>query len=74
MLIEIPPKDAARAVVGFIKGENAIQIARTYMGRKRNFSGRSFWARGCFVSTVGKDEQMIKEYIKNQEKEDERIE
>ena len=74
MLIEIPPKYAVSAVVGFIKGKSAIQIARTYMGRKRNFSGSSFWARGYFVSTVGRDEQTIKEYINNQEKEDERIE
>jgi len=44
------------------------------MERKRNFSGSSFGVRGYFVSTVGRDEQMIKEYIKNQEKEDELIE
>ena len=74
MLIEIPPKYAASAVVGFIKDKSVIQIVRTYMGRKGNFSGSSFWARGYFVSTVGRDEQTIKEYIKNQEKEDERIE
>ncbi len=51
-----------------------VSIARNFRGRKRNFTGESFWARGYFVSTVGRDENMIKEYIKKQEKEDRRIE
>jgi putative transposase len=42
--------------------------------RKRNFVGQSFWARGYFVSTVGRDEATIREYIRNQEQEDERLE
>jgi len=53
---------------------SAISIARNYMGRKKNFAGQSFWARGYHVSTVGRDEQVIREYIKHQEKEDQRIE
>jgi len=72
MLIEIPPKYAISQVVGFIKGKSAIHIARTYQGRKRNFTGENFWARGFFVSTVGMDEAVIREYIQNQEKEDNR--
>jgi REP-associated tyrosine transposase len=62
------------AVVGFIKGKSAIHLARTYGERKRNFVGQSFWARGFFVSTVGRDEEVIREYIKNQEQEDKRLE
>lgn len=63
----------AVAVVGFIKGKSAIHLARVYGERKRNFVGQHFWARGYFVSTVGRDEAVIREYIKNQEKEDERL-
>ena len=73
MLISIPPKYRISDIVGFIKGKSAISIARTYFGRKKNFSGQSFWARGYHVSTVGRDEAMIREYIKHQESEDQRI-
>jgi putative transposase len=74
MLISIPPKYAVSQVVGFIKGKSAIYVARVYGDRKRNFVGQSFWARGFFVSTVGRDETVIREYIKNQEAEDNRLE
>ena len=56
MMISIPPKYAVAQVVGYIKGKSAIHIARTFMERKRNFVGQHFWARGYFVSTVGRDE------------------
>jgi putative transposase len=74
MMISIPPKYAVSQVVGFIKGKSAIHLARTYGERKRNFVGQSFWARGFFVSTVGRDEAVIREYIQNQEREDKRLE
>ncbi len=74
MMITIPPKYAVSQVIGFIKGKSAIHIARTYVGRKRNYVGQHFWARGYFVSTVGRDEQVIREYIRHQEKEDHRVE
>jgi putative transposase len=73
MLVSIPPKYSVAQVVGFIKGKSAIQIARTFSGRKRNFTGQHFWARGYFVSTVGRDETVIREYIKKQEQEDRRL-
>ena len=73
MLLSIPPKYSVAQVVGYIKGKSAINIARTFMGRKRNFVGQHFWARGYFVSTVGRDEEVIREYIRNQEREDRRI-
>jgi putative transposase len=60
-------------VIGFIKGKSAIYVARTYVGQRKNFTGQNFWARGYFVSTVGMDEDAIREYIKKQEKEDQRI-
>ena len=72
MLLEIPPKYAVSQVVGYIKGKSAIHVARTFMERKRNFVGQHFWARGYFVSTVGRDEAMIREYIRHQEVEDRR--
>ena len=74
MLIAIPPKYVVSSVIGYIKGKSAIYIARNFRGKKRNFVGESFWARGYFVSTIGLDEGMIRNYIKNQEKEDKRIE
>jgi len=73
MLISIPPKYAVSEVVGYMKGKSAIHLARVYGERKRNFVGQHFWARGYFVSTVGRDETVIREYIRNQEKEDERL-
>ena len=73
MLIAIPPKYAVAQVVGFIKGKSAIHLARVYGERKRNFVGQHFWARGYFVSTVGRDEGVIREYIQRQEREDARL-
>lgn len=72
--LSIPPKYAVCNVVGYIKGKSAIHIARTYGGRARNFTGQTFWARGYFASTVGRDEKVIREYIRKQEAEDERLE
>lgn len=73
MLISIPPKDSVSQVVGFIKGKNAIWIARNYGERKRNFVGQHFWARGYVVSTVGRDEHRVRRYIESHEVEDQRI-
>lgn len=74
MMIAIPPKYAMSQVVGYIKGKSAIHLARVYSERKCNFAGQHFWARGYFVSTVGRDEEVIREYIRNQELEDARLE
>jgi putative transposase len=74
MMISIPPKYAVSQVVGFIKGKSAIHLARVYGEQKRNFVGQHFWARGYYVSAVGRDEQAIREYIRNQEQEDMRLE
>ena len=73
MLVSIPPKYAVSQVVGYIKGKSAIHIARTYAGHRHNFIGQNFWARGYFVSTVGRDEGTIRKYIKRQEDADKRI-
>ena len=73
MLISIPPKYAVAQVIGYIKGKSAIHIARTAGDRQRNFTGEHFWARGYFVSTVGRDEKAIREYIQRQEQEDRRL-
>jgi putative transposase len=74
MCISIPPKYAVSNVVGYLKGKSAIQIARQFGGRQRNFTGEHFWARGYFVSTVGLDEQVVRSYIRKQEEADERYE
>jgi putative transposase len=73
MLLSIPPKHAVAHVVGFLKGKSAIHLARVYGERKRNFVGQHFWARGYYVSTVGRDETVIREYIRKQEVEDTRL-
>ena len=73
MMISIPPKYAVSQVIGYIKGKSAIHLAGVYGERKRNFVGQHFWARGYFVSTVGRDETVICEYIRHQEEEDMRI-
>ena len=73
LLMSIPPKYAVSQVVGYIKGKSAIHIARTYAGRRNNFTGQNFWARGYFASTVGRDEETVKQYIKKQEEADRRV-
>ena len=73
MMIAIPPKYAVSQVIGYIKGKSAIHLARVYGERKQNYAGQSFWTRGYFVSTIGRDEATIRDYIRNQEKEDERL-
>ena len=73
MLLSIPPKYSVAQVVGFIKGKSAIHMARTFMGRRKNSTGHHFWARGDDVSTVGRDEATIREYIRTQEVEDRRL-
>ena len=73
MLLSIPPKYAVAQVLGFIKGKSAIHIARSDLGRRQNFTGQHFWARGYYVSTVGRDEATIRQYIQKQEAEDQRL-
>src|ERR1700756_5829188 len=73
MMISIPPKYAVSQVVGFIKGKSAIHLARVYGEQRRKFVGQHFWARGYYVSTVGRDEAVIRDYIKRQEAEDSRL-
>lgn len=73
MMISIPPKYSVSNVVGYIKGKSAIHLARVYGKRKRNFVGQHFWARGYFVSTVGRDEEVIRNYIRHQVQEDEKL-
>ena len=73
MLVAIPPKYAVSQVIGYIKGKSAIYIARNFSGRRQNFVGQHFWARGYYVSTVGGDENALREYIRKQEAEDRRL-
>ena len=73
MVLSIPPKYAVAQVLGYIKGKSAIHIARSYLGRRQNFTGQHFWARGYYVSTVGRNEAAIREYIRKQQAEDQRL-
>ena len=60
-------------ITTYIKGKSAIQIARQFRAKPRDFVGEHFWARGYFVSTIGRDEKTIREYIRHQEEEDKRL-
>ena len=73
MLINVPPKLAVSSVVGYIKGKNAIHVARHFLRRERNYAGQRIWARGFFVDTVGRDTETIRKYIAEQEMEDRRL-
>ena len=72
MVISIPPKYSVSQVVGYVKGKSAIWVART-TGKNRNFVGQNFWARGYCVSTVGLDEETIREYVRSQEEADKKL-
>jgi len=74
LCLSIPPKFSVANTVGFLKGKSAIRIHREYLNRKKQFTGFHFWARGYCVSTIGLDEEMIREYIRNQEDEEKRQE
>jgi putative transposase len=72
MVVSIPPKYSVSQVVGYMKGKSAIWVARA-TGRNRNFLGQNFWARGYCVSTIGLDEETIREYVRSQEEADKRL-
>ena len=72
LVLSIPPKFAVAHTVGFLKGKSAIRIHRQLLGRKRNFTGMHFWARGYCVSTVGLDEQATREYVRGQHEREKR--
>ena len=74
ILISIPPKSSVSQVVGFIKGKSAISIAQSYLGRRKNFTGQNFWAKGGdYATIVGRNEKVVRDYIKHQKEEDQRI-
>ena len=68
MLLSIPPKYSVAHTIGFLKGKSAVRIHRELLRTRGTLFGRSFWARGYCVSTIGLDEAMIRQYIQNQEK------
>ena len=71
MLCSIPPKLSISAFMGYLKGKTAINLFRSYPKlRKKPYWGNHFWSRGYFISTVGLDEDLIRRYIKHQEKKD----
>ena len=74
MLIKIPPKISVSGFVGFLKGKSSLLIYEKYANMKFKYRDRTFWCRGYYVDTVGKNTQKIKEYIANQLKEDKETE
>ena len=73
LLISIPPKYSVSEVIGYLKGKSSIWIAQNVERKLRNLLGHKFWARGYFVSTIGRDEEMIRAYIRNQEMADKQL-
>lgn len=73
MLLSIPPKYSVAQVLGYLKGKSAIQVARNWGGKRRNYVGQHLWARGYWVSTVGHNEAAVRKYIREQEQEDQRL-
>ena len=67
MCLSIPPKYSVAYTIGFLKGKSAIRIHRQYEQSER-VTGMHFWATGYCVSTVGLDEEQIRQYIREQEK------
>jgi len=75
LLVSVPPKVSISKLMGVLKGEIAIKLFKSYPKlEKKPYFGNHFWARGYFVSTVGLDEEMIKKYVKYQDKEEKRVE
>lgn len=70
MLVKIPPKIAVSNFMGYLKGKSSLMIFERHANLKYKYGNRNFWAKGYFVSTVGLNAETVKEYIKNQEKED----
>jgi len=68
LCLSIPPKYSVSMVIGYIKGKSAIRVHREFMGRKKQFTGLHFWASSYYVSTIGLDEQQIREYVKKQDR------
>src|ERR1700727_1568358 len=68
MLLSVPPKYSIAMTIGYLKGKSAVRIHRELLQTKGTLFGRSFWARGYCVSTVGLDEDQIRRYIRDQEK------
>ena len=71
MLVEIPPKMSVSSFMGFLKGKSSIMIYQRWGNMKNKYRNRSFWCRGYYVDSVGKNKKMIEEYINNQLKNDE---
>ena len=74
MVVSIPPKFSVSEVVGFLKGKCAIKVFDKHLELKKRYWGRHFWAKGYCVSTVGLDEEKVRQYVKWQQKKDERLE
>ena len=70
MLVRKPPKVAVSTFMGYLKGKSSLMIFEWHSNLKYKYGNRNFWAKGYFVSTVGLNAETVKEYIKNQEKED----
>ena len=70
MLVRIPPKISVSGFMGYLKGKSSLMIFERHANLKYKYGNRNFWAKGYFASTVGLTDEVVREYIRNQEKED----
>ena len=73
MLVKIPPKISVSDFMGYLKGKSSLMIFDQHANLKYKYGNRHFWCRGYYVDTVGRNEEVIQEYIKRQLEEDQRI-
>ena len=74
MFVEIPPKLSISTFMGQLKGKSSVMIYQRWGNLKYKYRNRSFWCRGYYVDTVGKNEIAIKKYIEQQYNEDRQAE
>lgn len=70
MLVSIPPKLSVSAFMGYLKGKSSLMIFERHANLKYRYGNRTFWCKGYYVSTVGRNKKVIENYIRNQERED----
>ena len=70
LCVKIPPKLSVSEFMGYLKGKSALMLFDKHPEHRKKYAGRHFWARGYYVDTVGRNEEELRQYIKNQDERD----
>lgn len=73
LVLSIPPKISVSSFMGYLKGKSSLMMFEKHANLKYKFGNRHFWAEGYYVSMVGLNEEIIREYVREQEKHDQAI-